>query len=137
MALLVIVALSAIGICIITFAFRNRRHKQVIVARAYDYIDIPPAVLPRTMQTIDSELYETIDFSSNQMSNAESNEGTAVEIEPSSVTGTGARVLMQENPSYQPSTDFTFAANPAYGTNIANAPEITTEDNVAHQRTCS
>ena len=38
-----------------------------------------------------------------------------------------ARVRMQENSSYQPSTTFSdFAANPAYGTNIAITPEIFT-----------
>ena len=130
------VALSAIGICTITFVFRNRRHKQVIAVHGlYDYIDIPPPALTCIRQTIDSKLYETIDFSSNQTNNAESNEGAAVKTEQSSVAG--ARALMQEIPSYQPSTDFIFAANPVYGINIANAPEITTEDNVAHQRTCS
>jgi hypothetical protein len=46
-------------------------------------------------------------------------------------------VQMQENASYQPSTNFEFVANPAYGTDIAIAPEIPTEDNIAYQRTCS
>ena len=42
-------------------------------------------------------------------------------------------VTMQENESYQPSTNFDFTANPAYETDIAIAPEIPTEDNVAYQ----
>ena len=46
-------------------------------------------------------------------------------------------IMMQENVSYQPSTTFVLAANRAYGTGIANAPEIPTENNVAYQRVCS
>ena len=46
-------------------------------------------------------------------------------------------VQMQENALYQPSTNFVLFANPAYGTDIAIAPEIPTEDNIAYQRTCS
>ena len=42
-------------------------------------------------------------------------------------------VRMQENVSYQPSTNFDFATNPAYETDIAIAPEIPTEDNVAYR----
>ena len=42
-------------------------------------------------------------------------------------------VRMQENVSYQPSTNFIFATNPAYETDIAIAPEIPTEENVAYQ----
>ena len=47
-------------------------------------------------------------------------------------------VQMQENASYQPmaNTNFVLFANPAYGTDIAIAPEIPTEDNIAYQRTC-
>ena len=46
-------------------------------------------------------------------------------------------VQMQENASYQPlaNTNFVLSANPAYGTDIAIAPEIPTEDNIAYQRT--
>ena len=42
-------------------------------------------------------------------------------------------VLMQENASYQPSTNFDLFTNPAYGTDIAIAPEIPTEINIAYQ----
>ena len=45
-------------------------------------------------------------------------------------------VRMQENVSYQPSTNFIFATNPAYETDIAIAPEIPTEENVAYQHMC-
>ena len=49
-----------------------------------------------------------------------------------------AHVQMQENTSYQPSTNFVYFNNPAYVTNnIAIAPEILTEDNSAYQHTCS
>ena len=46
-------------------------------------------------------------------------------------------VQMQENASYQPlaNTNFVLFTNPAYGTDIAIAPEIPTEDNIAYQRT--
>ena len=44
-----------------------------------------------------------------------------------------AKIQMQDNHSYQPSTTFSdFAANPAYGINIAIAPEIFTEQNEAY-----
>ena len=46
-------------------------------------------------------------------------------------------IMTQENVSYQPSTTFVLAANPAYGTGVTNVPEIPTEDNVAYQRVCS
>ena len=42
--------------------------------------------------------------------------------------------IIQENISYLPSTSVShFAANPAYGTNIAIAPEILTEQNEAYK----
>ena len=50
---------------------------------------------------------------------------------------TCAEVRMQENASYQPSTKFVLIANPAYGTDIAIAPEISTEDNIAYQHMCN
>ena len=48
-----------------------------------------------------------------------------------------AHIQMQDNTSYQPSTNFFYFNNPAYGTYIAIAPEIPTEDNSAYQHTCS
>ena len=51
------------------------------------------------------------------------------EVEESTTRG-GAR--MQENASYQPSTNFDFATNPAYVIGVAIIPEIPTEDNVAY-----
>ena len=42
-----------------------------------------------------------------------------------------------ENVSYQPSTRFSLERNPAYGTDIAIAPEIGTRANVAYEHTVS
>ena len=50
---------------------------------------------------------------------------------------TAIHVQMQKNTSYQPSTSFVCFNNPAYGTDVAIAPEIPTEDNIAYQHTCS
>ena len=44
-----------------------------------------------------------------------------------------AGLQLQENVSYQPSTNFTFATNSAYGADIAIAPEIDTEGNMAYE----
>ena len=48
-------------------------------------------------------------------------------------------IQMQENAMYQPSTiaNFVLFNNPAYGTDIAIAPEIPAENNIAYQHTCS
>ena len=48
-------------------------------------------------------------------------------------------IQMQENATYRPSTiaNIVLFSNPAYGTDIAIAPEIPTEDNIAYQHTCS
>ena len=52
---------------------------------------------------------------------------------PDSEATVEAKIQMQDNHSYQPSTTFSdFAANPAYGTNIAITPEIVTEQNEAY-----
>ena len=45
---------------------------------------------------------------------------------------TGLR--MEENQSYQPSTNFIFVTNSSYGTNVAIAPDISTQENVAYNR---
>ena len=39
---------------------------------------------------------------------------------------------MDRNSSYQHSTNFIFARNPAYGTSISMAPKIETEENAAY-----
>ena len=48
---------------------------------------------------------------------------------PSQETG----LHLQENVSYQPSTKFTLATNLAYGADIAIAPEVETERNMAYE----
>ena len=57
--------------------------------------------------------------------------------EEESITRAEVHVQLQENASYQPSTNFDFTANLAYGTDIAIAPEIPTEANIAYQHTSS
>ena len=55
------------------------------------------------------------------------------EMESSTENNTGIRIF--ENESYQPSlvSSITLDPNPAYGTNVATAPEIETEENIAYQ----
>ena len=55
------------------------------------------------------------------------------EMESSTENDTGIR--MSENVSYQPSlvSSITLDPNPTYGTNVAIAPEIETEENIAYQ----
>ena len=42
-----------------------------------------------------------------------------------------------ENVSYQPTTSFSQERNPAYGTNVAIAPEIETSENIAYEHSKS
>ena len=58
-------------------------------------------------------------------------------LEEESITCAEVQVQIEDNASYLPSTNFIFAANPAYGTDVAIAPEIPTEDNIAYQHACS
>ena len=46
-------------------------------------------------------------------------------------------IRMDENSAYQPTdASFSFGRNPAYGTNVAIAPEIETEQNAAYHCAC-
>ena len=175
------VAISAVGICIIS-KLRNHHRKQTLMEHAqYDCIITVPPVPPHIILRTKAGLCDTVDTrsSTNQKPNVEPSEvacsaaaanspasdgfGNGVgenrdpgerdntdaeinelqevkfnenqtkerqadrscievkvpdEIENSS---TVTRVQMQENSSYQSSTNV-LAINPAYGTNIANAP---------------
>ena len=78
-----------------------------------------------------------INFESNRVVNEGISGVAALRLqEEESITCAEVHVQMQGNASYQPNTNFVFAANPAYGTGIAIAPEIPTEENIAYQHTC-
>ena len=55
--------------------------------------------------------------------------------ETTAVEENKGRVKMQENEAYQPTTDLHLIDNPAYGTDAANAPDISTEANMAYEQT--
>ena len=152
--LIVITAVSAVSACI-TYVCKKHHLKKRLTHDAqydmpYDYIQSP--LPPRTHSTMDSELYDTIPNHVN--TNAESISGVRSRTQETPVQGTqedvnsvevnvkvsaakehsiDMRVRMQENSSYQLSNNFVYANNPAYGTNIANAPEIPSNDNIAYQ----
>ena len=99
----------------------------------YDHRPLPPPVntIPPRLTMFTNDAYNT---SSILPYTIGTHETTAVE--ENHLKG---RVKMQENEAYQPTTDHDHSLhlidNPAYGTNAANAPDISTETNMAYKQT--
>ena len=73
-------------------------------------------------------------FSSTTLNDSERAIAESTDSHPTTCLNTEADIYvrMDENSAYQPSTNFLFARNPAYGTNVAIALEIESEENAAY-----
>ena len=160
---IITIAIILLGIAALFKMLSNWKKRSInIYEIPYDYA-VPPLPPSITVTRIDSVIYDTIsedffkDISLQQAdapSQTESPNGTvsldvasdsrdaklnSMEFdedhtsEQRNENDTGIRML--ENESYQPSlvSNIMLDPNPTYGTNVATAPEIETEENIAYQ----
>ena len=136
---MIVDVLAVIGVIICTLVFVGVRRKQAALKTSHNINDDRhpiPRLLPQDQQqisTIDGRQESSIlDLNNSPFANegepAESNLLYATIPD----TEVDVHIRMDENSAYQPSTNFLFATNPAYGTNIGIAPEIETEENAAY-----
>ena len=134
--IVIIVVLAVVGFALMFVGVRRKRAALL----QHDYDDMYP--VPQLAQSIkDQQQINTIDGRQEHSIDVFNTPPFANEGEPAdsnslyaTIPDTEADVCvrMEENSAYQPSTNFVFATNPAYGTNIGTAPEIETEENTAY-----
>lgn len=116
---IIILLLTIITIAIIILVLKKRSSRSL--EYDYDYIDVQPLLLPQNTSTSEGEPIEP---------------SSPDAVSPNATTGETDGVCdirMQVNSAHQLVTNFIFTINQAYGNNIAIAPEIETEDNIAYQ----
>ena len=115
--IILLLTITIIAIIILVLKKRSSRSSE----HDYDYIDVQPLLLSRNTSASEGEPIES-----------RSPDATTVQSgDTDSDAGDGIR--MQENCVHRPVTNFIFTINQAYGNNIAIAPEIETENNIAYQ----
>lgn len=133
-AVIVVLAVGIIVICAVVFSIR-RSKRQSVLRHDYDY---PIVMLQRQQRTqdqqqvhIDGNLRQESSFNVYNATLA-TTEGEVAESNSHRNYTTAGMFKMDRNSSYQHSTNFIFARNPAYGTSISMAPKIETEENAAY-----
>ena len=136
--IIIVLTCAVASLIIFALVFVRIKRKRAL-QHDYDYAipQLPKGIQDQQQNTVDGRQESSIDVSntfplatttSNECEPAESNSlyATIGDVEED------VCIRMDENSAYQPSTNFSFARNPAYGTNVGIAPEIETEDNAAY-----